>query len=471
MGDTILYRSTNGVGVDIPNLKKYKVMSILINEADSNPGTSCTYADDAVDMPWGATDEAIAKWHEFFQYRPCLFAGGELRGYLNPADYTKFENGSPSGITTNNYSTRDCVDTTGKYLRVAIEIPKMGFSISRSGSTLKVSVTNYPNKEGYSYKAFLYNEKYYNHLYVDAGQLDITTSYNSGSAVTYIQTYPGNDTTNIYDFTESSDSDYTKDMILKLLRSDKYGDKNRHFLSFYENTLLQCMSLLQLKTTAGYYSIFEENLLGDMGLISYNDTPVQPPRLFYRRRYSTYSSSYDTDGVEYTLFGITSFCETRCRTNHSSSSDMYTDEVMHGYILDGVLVKDETTLALSTNGKYNSSWKDSTGYTEFSIHDVTGSSYSYITNLLVDSVYGNNELCFVPQSFNGSSSTHWMSSFIQTSDKDNDPPFALTSGATVYHFRTGMHIISSNIFSVSFKPLGTYANDIVAAYLRATTLM
>lgn len=136
MGDMILYRSTNGFGAD---LKKYKVMTVVINEADSNPATCCSYADDAVNMQSGSS--ANAQWQEFFGYKPCLFKNGQVVGYLNPNDYSKFENGSPADITSG-----DAGD-------VMIEFPRRGIRSVKDGNTIRISMTDAPNASGFKYYA------------------------------------------------------------------------------------------------------------------------------------------------------------------------------------------------------------------------------------------------------------------------------------------------------------------------------
>ena len=139
MGDMILYRSTNGFGSDIADLKNYKVMTVVINEADSNPATCCSYADDAVNMQSGAS--ANAQWQEFFGYKPCLFKNGRVVGYLNPNDYSKFENGSSADITSGNAGD------------VMIEFPRRGIRCVKDGDTIRISMTDAPNDPDFKYYA------------------------------------------------------------------------------------------------------------------------------------------------------------------------------------------------------------------------------------------------------------------------------------------------------------------------------
>ena len=139
MGDTILYRSTNGFGADIADLKKYKIMTVVINEEDSNPETCCSYADDAVNMQSGAS--ANAQWQEFFGYKPCLFKNGQVVGYLNPNDYSKFENGGTADITSGNAGD------------VMIEFPRRGIRSVKDGNTIRISMTDAPNDPDFKYYA------------------------------------------------------------------------------------------------------------------------------------------------------------------------------------------------------------------------------------------------------------------------------------------------------------------------------
>ena len=148
-GETYYYRvftcSTDGVygspaeGNCTP--KSYKVMTVKINLANSNPATCGSYADDAVGMEFGKTASAVAAWQEFFGYKPCLFKEGKVVGYLNPNDFTKFENGRSADITSGNAGD------------VMIEFPRHGVRISKSGKVVTVSMTNDPNDPSFKYYA------------------------------------------------------------------------------------------------------------------------------------------------------------------------------------------------------------------------------------------------------------------------------------------------------------------------------
>ena len=115
------------------------VYGVSIDLTNSNPETSVTYTDDAVGMVAGSSD-----WYKkaiFKDIRPCLFKDGAVVGYLNPDNFAQFADGTVADITSGNMGD------------VMIEIPKIGYKISKSGTTLTVQITDDPNKKGFSYKA------------------------------------------------------------------------------------------------------------------------------------------------------------------------------------------------------------------------------------------------------------------------------------------------------------------------------
>lgn len=114
---------------------EYKVWTVKINESNSNPLTCCTYADDAVGMTKGSSD-----WDKLFGYKPCIMKDGVVVGYLNPDDFSKYEDGTTAPITSNTYD-------------VMIEFPRRGLSISTSGDIITVSLTNATDDENFNYLA------------------------------------------------------------------------------------------------------------------------------------------------------------------------------------------------------------------------------------------------------------------------------------------------------------------------------
>lgn len=120
-------------------VQAYQTYGVSIDLSNSNPETAVTYTDDAVGMIAGSPD-----WYKmsiFNKIKPCLFKNGAVVGYLNPDNFAQFADGSAADI-----SSGDSGD-------VMIEIPKTGYKISKSGTTLTVQITDDPNKKGFSYKA------------------------------------------------------------------------------------------------------------------------------------------------------------------------------------------------------------------------------------------------------------------------------------------------------------------------------
>ena len=114
----------------------YSVWGIDIDLSNSNPKTACTYTDDAVGLE--ANSDA---WDEIIGNRPCILDNGSVLGYLNPNDFTKYEDGTSAPITT-----------IGK--DVMIEFPKRGFKKYKENGKLKIRLTDNPNASGYCYKPF-----------------------------------------------------------------------------------------------------------------------------------------------------------------------------------------------------------------------------------------------------------------------------------------------------------------------------
>lgn len=133
----VLWRNSSPGSKD--SLSNYKTMTVMFT-IQKTP-TYGTYLDDASDMPYGKTTEAISAWQDFFGYKPCLFKNGQVVGYLNPNDYTKFENGTSADITSGNAGD------------VMIEFPRRGIKISRQINTVTVSMTDDPDNPDFTYYA------------------------------------------------------------------------------------------------------------------------------------------------------------------------------------------------------------------------------------------------------------------------------------------------------------------------------
>lgn len=122
------------------NPQEYVVFGVDINLSDSNPSTWATYTDDAVGMEAGS-DEWDTK-PLFCDIASYLFKDGAEVGKLMKGDPTKFEDGSSADITSG-----DAGDVMTKYTRG-------GLKMWTEDNTLHIRITDNPEAEGYSYKAF-----------------------------------------------------------------------------------------------------------------------------------------------------------------------------------------------------------------------------------------------------------------------------------------------------------------------------
>lgn len=114
----------------------YKIMTAKIDLSNSNPETSVTYADDAVEM----TAKSNA-WDEFFGHYPVLLANGVEVGKLNPNNFAQFENGSSADITS------------GSAGDVMIAFPRRGVRITTNGNIVTISMTDDPDNADFEYLA------------------------------------------------------------------------------------------------------------------------------------------------------------------------------------------------------------------------------------------------------------------------------------------------------------------------------
>lgn len=122
-----------------------KVYGIKIDTTNSNPETALTYTDDAVGFTpakMNFTTDAFGygSWVDKFpfnQIKPCLFKDGQVVGYLNPNDYTKFVNGTNADITSGNSGD------------VMVEFPKVYWKFETIGTDLYIQYSKEKVDEQY----------------------------------------------------------------------------------------------------------------------------------------------------------------------------------------------------------------------------------------------------------------------------------------------------------------------------------
>ena len=212
----------------------WAVWGVDIDTTNSNPKTSVTYTDDAVGI-----EPNSSEWDEIIGNKPCILDNGVVLGYLNPNDYTKYENGTSAPITT-----------VGK--DVMVEFPKRGYKITTENNIVKIRLTDNPNASGYSYKPFSRNaEGDRDYFYYGAykGYVSSSKLYSvSGNTPTVNQT-------------RATFRTYAKS------RGTGYAQNG-----FYQLTYLQCCYLLRFKNLNSQEAVGYGYANGNSGLISTGGT-------------------------------------------------------------------------------------------------------------------------------------------------------------------------------------------------------
>lgn len=222
------YSDTENVSTNVVRLNgtpyrppEYKVMTVVIDDLDSDPEKALTYADDAIGMTPGADE-----WDNtliFKDIRPCVLKDGEVLYYLDKNDYTKREDGSDADITTLGND-------------VMIEIPKLGYRLTHVGNVTKVSVTNNPDGEEDGFC-------YYAHTVFDSS-LTANSSRETDLVVNekiYVGAYIG--TVNDSRLYSSSNKKITLAQIVNIQnRNENFG-----LFTYYQYLLLQCLYLIKYK--------------------------------------------------------------------------------------------------------------------------------------------------------------------------------------------------------------------------------
>lgn len=139
------YSDTGAVNTNVANRvsgtpQPFVVFGVDIDLTDSNPSTWATYTDDAVGMEAGSS-----AWDErplFCDIASYLFKDGAEVGKLKKDDPTKFEDGSSADIASGNAGD------------VMTKFTKGGLKMWTTGNILSIRITDNPEAEGYSYKAF-----------------------------------------------------------------------------------------------------------------------------------------------------------------------------------------------------------------------------------------------------------------------------------------------------------------------------
>lgn len=120
----------------VVSTSNYSIMTVTINEANSNPETCCAYADDALNMEAGSS-----LWDTWFGYYPVLFKDGAEVSQIKTDNFNQDSSGKLIDITSG-----DAGD-------VMIAFPRRGLRMSKSGNIVTISMTDNPNDPNFEYMA------------------------------------------------------------------------------------------------------------------------------------------------------------------------------------------------------------------------------------------------------------------------------------------------------------------------------
>ena len=206
--------------------KRPKTYGVSIDLTESDPNKAVTYINDAIGMQPASHAYGFGQWLDtslFKRIRPCRFKDGQVLGYLKPEDFAIYEDGFESVLGD---------ETEGD---VMIEIPCMGYQISKTENTLTVQVTEELNKEGFCYKAHTR----------DRGGL--RTSLYIGA---YLGTVIDGKLHSLGFRTPTGNYTITKFREFAQAHNDEHSVRNYgyDFIGFFQVTLLQCLYLIMCKT-------------------------------------------------------------------------------------------------------------------------------------------------------------------------------------------------------------------------------
>ena len=247
---------------------QYRTMTVQFNITET-PGYG-TYLNDASDMPYGKESDAISAWQEFFGYKPCLFKNGRVVGYLNPNDYTKFENGTSADITSGNAGD------------VMVEFPRRGIKISKYRTTVTVSMTDNPNAEGYSYLAHTRGSTAKDYFYIGA-----YLGYNASSKLRSLSGKMPTSLVSLSDFRT-----YARNLGTGYME-----------VGFYQYLFIQCMYLLQYKGHLNSQSVHGYGYCDARDRVASNTGFSDTKGVMY----GTTNKYYSTESDHIKLFGIEDF--------------------------------------------------------------------------------------------------------------------------------------------------------------------
>lgn len=214
--------------------------TVVIDKTDRKYTDRCVYADDAVGL------EPMVKILDkgFFSYgwenrfpvnkiKPCALQGGKFLGYLNPNDFSLFEDGTPVNS-----------DDPNNFIDVMIEIPKIYYCIENIDPYIYVHIANYKVDDKYKCYAHVYDGKELDKIYIGAYHCGYKNYKGKNTMFSFTNTYP-----NCYDVT-------TTTRYSELLENKEVGYR---MLNLDQTILLQCIFIVLFKSTGSQWTFSSGN--------------------------------------------------------------------------------------------------------------------------------------------------------------------------------------------------------------------
>lgn len=210
---------------------------ITIDMNNSDPDASVTYSLSALGLSGAYMDFENDKFVDngwlnrfpFNKIKPCLFSStGEFVGYLNPNDYSKFEDGTSADISTPNSGD------------VMIEFPHIYYDITTTDDNkISIKITNV-KKDGYCERAFTYKGVITDKLYISAYR----ARWQVDNPLAAYFPYSLSGTPHVSSYISSTIDFTIPQNMMEYTRAKGYGYEMMPISVF---TMLQCLYLLMFK--------------------------------------------------------------------------------------------------------------------------------------------------------------------------------------------------------------------------------
>jgi len=324
------------------------IYTVVIDKAERKYTDRCVYADDAEGFTAASNTNSVFSyngWNERFPFnkiKPCAIKAGQILGYLDPNDYSRFEDGSSV--------------PSDEYVDIMVEFPKIYYSIENIDPYIYVHVSNTKINDNYKCYAHVYDGQELDKIYIAA--------YHS-----CYKSYNGKNTM----FSQSGVLPNCSDVVTNLEYETLLKNKEDGYrmLNFDQTVLFQCLFIILFKSTGSQFVFGKGNHDTDPVANGYCDT--------LGMNYASLSSAV----TPCKLFGIENIfgnCYTRVEgiTIHAMNDyDTYTLYRRNPY----------------SNVEIN---KAGEGYDMYTNPDLDG---LYYENFFFNDPYGTTELGFLPRSY------------------------------------------------------------------------